>query len=826
MERRLLTFIVASTAFFFAYITLRTMFGPPPKLPAEAPGIEQAAVVDDAGVVKEIVPGVDAVPDEDAEVDAVPDRPKRAAWVSLGSMDPTTGHVMLITLSNLGGGLERIELTERDENDRLKYRRVDVRNGYMGYIAGEATAGGRGVRVNVVGPGTPISLAMPRSAGRAALRGLRPGDVIVAVANRAVATPEDIEQALLETEPGDQVIVEVTRETASGDEAVVGDGESPADASPMTLEYIVELTEHPLDLVRLANTGGADEIEGNLSRLSCLLTLAQVNRRSVAAGGSSIAGLNDPATLWWNVTETKQDGAESAEFSVEMSAAEMEAVGGQPVRLNRSYTLRPGSYAIEMDIQIDNLHDEPQQLAYRLEGVNGVTLEGWWYSNKISPNNLGGAAARDVVYKTAADGHELISGFTLLKKARNTPKDPAQTIFAPDGSEAQRQLHYVGVDAQYFTVAYLPPEDGSSMTSYRRASAGVVADPSAIESSKERAVNTSFSLESEAAEVPANGSLRQEMRIFAGPKQPELLAQYGLGDCIYYGWFAPAARLLANLLHLLSGVGNYAVAIVLLTVIVRGAMFPLSRKAAINAQRMQELAPEMKKIAEKYKDDMEGRMRAQRELQQRVGFNPMAGCLPMFLQLPIFIGLYRALSVDIELRQAAVSPSLQWGSNLAGPDMLYYWGDWLWEYLSGRGTGWLGPYFNILPVIVVGLFLIQQKLFMPPATDEQQAMTQKVMNVMTLMMGLFFFRVPAGLCIYFITSSLWGICERVLVKKTLPQQKHFDPLVLEGTATPVEGAHKAKPTLADMVRRKLNPPEEPVERPNKRRRPTVNKKKR
>ena len=79
--------------------------------------------------------------------------------------------------------------------------------------------------------------------------------------------------------------------------------------------------------------------------------------------------------------------------------------------------------------------------------------------------------------------------------------------------------------------------------------------------------------------------------------------------------------------------------------------------ATVSAQRMQELAPELKKIADQYKDDMEGRLKAQRDLQKRVGFNPMAGCLPMFLQLPIFIGLYRALSVDIELRQAAVSSS-------------------------------------------------------------------------------------------------------------------------------------------------------------------------
>ena len=117
------------------------------------------------------------------------------------------------------------------------------------------------------------------------------------------------------------------------------------------------------------------------------------------------------------------------------------------------------------------------------------------------------------------------------------------------------------------------------------------------------------------------------------------------------------------------------------------------------------------------------------------------------------------------------------------------------EYFSGRGTGWLGPYFNILPVVVVVLFMAQQKLFMPPATDEQTAMTQKLMGFMTLFMGLFFFRVPAGLCLYFIASSMWGICERIVVKKTLPKAKHFNQDVIDGKV--VESSSKKKVSLAD-----------------------------
>lgn len=91
------------------------------------------------------------------------------------------------------------------------------------------------------------------------------------------------------------------------------------------------------------------------------------------------------------------------------------------------------------------------------------------------------------------------------------------------------------------------------------------------------------------------------------------------------------------------------------------------------------------------------------------------------------------------------------------------------EFIAGRGTGWLGPYFNILPMITVGLFLLQQKMLMPKATDDQTRMTQNMMQVMTVFMGVLFFKVPSGLCIYFITSSLWSLVERKLIKRATPQ---------------------------------------------------------
>ena len=139
----------------------------------------------------------------------------------------------------------------------------------------------------------------------------------------------------------------------------------------------------------------------------------------------------------------------------------------------------------------------------------------------------------------------------------------------------------------------------------------------------------------------------------------------------------------------------------------------------------------------------------------------------MFVQLPIFLGLYRSLMVDVELRQApAVRRRIRWCSNLAAPDMLWDWTKLMPEFVtSGQGMFGLGPYLNLLPLVTIGLFILQQKMFMPPPADEQAAMQQKIMKYMMIFMGVLFFKVASGLCMYFIASSLWGLAERRLLPK-------------------------------------------------------------
>lgn len=236
-------------------------------------------------------------------------------------------------------------------------------------------------------------------------------------------------------------------------------------------------------------------------------------------------------------------------------------------------------------------------------------------------------------------------------------------------------------------------------------------------------------------------------------------------------------NLIHGLIHLIHEYTHlvYGLCIICVTVIVRGLMFPISRRQARTTMDMQEkmakLAPEVKKLQEKYKDDMAGLNQARTELYFRNGINPLAtlgGCLLLFAQMPIFLGLYYALQESIHFRL----DSFLWMPNLAAPDMLRWWSESIPFISVPSNLGsvfYLGPFFNLLPIFAVALMIVQQKMMTPPPQDEQQEMQQKMMKWMMIVFGVMFYKVAAGLCIYFIASSLWGLTERKLLPKKKPE---------------------------------------------------------
>lgn len=246
-------------------------------------------------------------------------------------------------------------------------------------------------------------------------------------------------------------------------------------------------------------------------------------------------------------------------------------------------------------------------------------------------------------------------------------------------------------------------------------------------------------LEYDAVEIAPGAEHSWTTLAYLGPKDWRALGTAGhyLPDVVNLGTFAIIARAFAQALEwLFQHVGNWGLAIIILTLVVKLLLFPIVNRQYRMMAPMRRLKPEMDKISAEYKDDMEKRQAATMELYRRHGINPaaqMMGCLPVFLQMPVFFALYTSLSTNVELYH---QPFV-----------------WPWIDLSARD-----PYF-ILPVLLSGLMFVQQKL-MPNTMDPQQA--KIMLYMMPLMMGAFMLFLPSGLCLYMLTNSALSIAQQQL----------------------------------------------------------------
>jgi YidC/Oxa1 family membrane protein insertase len=722
VERRHITFIAISLGIILVGQLVQAWLFPPPPPAKRPPVAENAQAVEAdpgtrpaadtsaaAALAKAEVAAAAADADADTAAATFP-RERR----TLGSLDPAAPARMLVTLSSRGATVERIELADPRFLDQ------EDRSGYIGHLA--PTAVPEGCRVGVVGPGTPADRA-----------GLRAGDVLVRVNGLGVADPATLQSVLVKTKPGQRVALEWLR-----------------DGRQETAEVV--LARRPLEVVRPEYQARAviDPDRDPHDPLSFRLSLESRDGRGRREPLAELAG-HELADLDWQ-TETTSDGA-GVRFT---RALPHDLTLVKEYRLASPADAAAGSsgYRLELAVELRSAAGETV-VVYALDGPTGLPTEGWWYAQRIA-RDWSSLAVRDVALRFTGEPSVLVSGMKIADAALDHPASAVR-----DG----KPLAFAGVDSLYFASALIPAASGDAVPALAEVRPLVVgAVPPAAR--KKLVDVTSRVVSRELAVAPA-APIVHRYEIFAGPKQPDLLREFGgpgggMDDLVYYGWFGWVARPMVAILHALHAVvRNYGLAIILLTMMVRGAMFPISRRQALSSQKMQALQPEMKALTEKYKNDPEKRTRATQELWRKHGVNPLGGCLPVFIQIPIFMGLYRALATDVELRQAPLfSSAIRWCSNLAAPDMLLDWSKWMPSFLVAP-EGWLGPFLNVFPLVTIGLFLWQQKLFMPPAMDEQQKMQQQVMNYMMWFMAVMFFKVPCGLCLYFIASSLWGIAERL-----------------------------------------------------------------
>lgn len=244
--------------------------------------------------------------------------------------------------------------------------------------------------------------------------------------------------------------------------------------------------------------------------------------------------------------------------------------------------------------------------------------------------------------------------------------------------------------------------------------------------------------------VAPGASVSNKAQLYIGPQDQSRLKAIapGLDLVVDYGWLTFLAKPIYWLLSFLHGiVGNWGWAIILLTVLVKAVLYPLSAAGYKSMARMKEVGPRMVALREKYGDDKQKLNMAMMELYKNEKINPLGGCLPIFLQIPVFLSLYWVLLASVELRGA---PWMLWVTDLAAPDAWF-----------------------VLPVLMMATMWFQYKLN-PTPPDPVQA---KVMAVMPFVFGIMFFFFASGLVLYWLTNNILSIAQQWYVTKQIEAEK-------------------------------------------------------
>lgn len=321
--------------------------------------------------------------------------------------------------------------------------------------------------------------------------------------------------------------------------------------------------------------------------------------------------------------------------------------------------------------------------------------------------------------------------------------------------EGTDELDYSGVSNQFFTTLVRPSEKYASSV---WAKSEEVEIPGNTSGKKVYAVRSGFELP--ARKVAAGDYETLSFSVYVGPKHYGTLKRMegNVDEVLNYGWFTPVSVLLSNVLNWLHDVAfsktarkwAWGLSIIALTILIRICIWPLHNKSTRTMKRMSKLQPIMKELREKYKDNPQKLNQETMKLYREYHINPMGGCLPMFLQIPIFFGYYRMLQYAVELRG---QPFL-WVDDLSMPDTIYE---------LPFGLPFLGDKvpINLLPILMAVTMVLQMR--MTPKTGDK--MQQRIMMFMPLMFFFFCYNFASALALYWTTQNIFSIGQTWLMNR-------------------------------------------------------------
>jgi YidC/Oxa1 family membrane protein insertase len=317
-------------------------------------------------------------------------------------------------------------------------------------------------------------------------------------------------------------------------------------------------------------------------------------------------------------------------------------------------------------------------------------------------------------------------GFIARVNSKIKRDMPAQV---DKGDELSGDVSWGGFGYTYFFFALLPERETQNKLSVHHAGPSLVAAVSGPELKPGEAYGYT---------------------LFIGPKELDILKSLDreLEDCINFGYFGFISKPLLYVLHFFHGfTRSYGIDIIVLTVLIKILMAPLTHKSYVSMKQMQKLQPQMERLKEKFANDKEKLNKEIMELYRRNGVNPLGGCLPMVLQFPVFYGLYGSLSTPIELRHA---PFL-WIKDLSRPD---------WQSLPFT----IGDWHLGIPILtlLMGASMFLQQWMTPSAGDPNQ---RKMMMLMPLMFTFMFVSFPAGLTVYWLVNNVLTIGQQYWISR-------------------------------------------------------------
>ena len=566
--------------------------------------------------------------------------------------------------------------------------------------------------------------------------------------------------------------------------------DSQDSVSPYRVRLLLTNVEAAIESAQLTDHAAALGGDERYTMLSSIERSGGRKFRSFAVeqinlDGQSISLLERKWTVYDDVESADETEADRLSFALELTK------NSKPVlRLVRTFILPAQSvdskrHDLQVVLSVENLDVQVHNVILTFRGGVGMPREDTRVDDRYVDHGI-------------SDGTRVSGARKTVSQVSGKATVPFR-LFAPSVDTPGNRLSWIATGNKYFTCTLAP------LSADRKSPSNDFAQATAVDLDQDSTTSDDVTVRLTSRQVnlapgrrvvfPVDVYLGEKDGKAFGKIEPYLSRNYyfqvetGYGMCTFT-WLVELMIYLLNGLYAAAdsiGLGDFGLAIIILVLMVRTLLHPITKKGQVNMVRMQQgmadLAPKMEEIKRKYSNDKARQQQETMKLYREGGINPAAnilGCLPMFLQMPIWVALYLSLNNNILMRHQETF-IVPWVRDLTTPDALYTFGS---PFIIPL-LGWEIAGLNLLPIFVAIFMYTQQKLQPKPEpnpnmTEQQRAqqdMMQKMMPMMSIMMLVIFYNMPSGLNLYIMASSMFGTIEQHRIRKHIKEQKEAGTLL-------------------------------------------------